>query len=249
MAVPPNLPATHKDFVNENITAAMLNDIATAVNHGLAYNVKDQAGVVGDGVHDDTLGVQAAIDAAHAAGGGMVLFPPGTYVCTLLTIYGGIDYVGTNFTKSIIKLKDSTGTSLFQTANFGTLTGTQTLGGEIGFHIKNLTFDGNQPNQSVAAPLLRFFGYGYRMTDNVIYNSRRWLVGEVGGGRLRAELSWHSEHGSLPNALPLHWKFWQRRQLAWSTRQPFRRVRHSVAEHRSLGHGERQFGFLCQRRQ
>lgn len=36
-------------------------------------------GAVGDGVSNDTTAIQAAVDAAEAAGGGIVFFPPGTY--------------------------------------------------------------------------------------------------------------------------------------------------------------------------
>ena len=44
-------------------------------------NVKDY-GAIGDGVHDDTAAIQAAIDAVVALGGGRIFFPPGTYVIT-----------------------------------------------------------------------------------------------------------------------------------------------------------------------
>lgn len=40
-------------------------------------------GAAGDGVADDTAAVQAAIDAASAAGGGVVFFPAGHYLCTV----------------------------------------------------------------------------------------------------------------------------------------------------------------------
>ncbi len=40
-----------------------------------------QYGATGDGKTLDTSAVNAAIDAAAAAGGGLVLFPPGTYLC------------------------------------------------------------------------------------------------------------------------------------------------------------------------
>jgi hypothetical protein len=45
------------------------------------FNVK-QYSAAGDGSHDDTAAVQAAIDAAVAAGGGTVYFPTGTYLVT-----------------------------------------------------------------------------------------------------------------------------------------------------------------------
>lgn len=43
------------------------------------FNVLDD-GAVGDGVMDDTAAIQATIDAAYAAGGGVVYFPSGTYI-------------------------------------------------------------------------------------------------------------------------------------------------------------------------
>ncbi|HEU5158143.1 MAG TPA: glycosyl hydrolase family 28-related protein [Streptosporangiaceae bacterium] len=42
------------------------------------YDVKAY-GAAGDGITDDTAAIQAAIDAAVAAGGGVIYFPPGTY--------------------------------------------------------------------------------------------------------------------------------------------------------------------------
>lgn len=49
------------------------------------YNVR-LFGAVGDGITDDTAAVQGAINAAAAAGGGVVWFPAGVYVHTGLTI-------------------------------------------------------------------------------------------------------------------------------------------------------------------
>jgi hypothetical protein len=44
------------------------------------FNVRD-FGAKGDGVTDDWVAIQAAIDGAYASGGGTVLFPPGIYFC------------------------------------------------------------------------------------------------------------------------------------------------------------------------
>lgn len=53
---------------------------------GMFINVKDPAyGAVGDGVTSDTTAVSNAI-AAAAASGGVVVFPPGTYLCAQMAI-------------------------------------------------------------------------------------------------------------------------------------------------------------------
>lgn len=51
------------------------------------YNVKDY-GAYGDGVHDDTVAIQAAINACAAASGGVVWLGPGTYLVTANTTPG-----------------------------------------------------------------------------------------------------------------------------------------------------------------
>jgi parallel beta-helix repeat protein len=52
------------------------------------YNVRDY-GAIGDGVADDRAAIQAAINAASAAGGGTVFLPPGTYaLATKNTVSG-----------------------------------------------------------------------------------------------------------------------------------------------------------------
>ncbi|NBW18023.1 MAG: hypothetical protein EBR82_59625, partial [Caulobacteraceae bacterium] len=68
------------------------------------YNVKDATyGATGDGVADDTAEIQGAIDAAEAAGGGVVYFPPGTYLVTGLTVSGNVRLLGGSPHRSVIK--------------------------------------------------------------------------------------------------------------------------------------------------
>ncbi len=71
-------------------------------NQDLVNNVMDR-GAAGDGVADDTAEIQAAIDAANAAGGGEVFIPEGTFLISAsLTLYSNIVFRGTGH-GSIIK--------------------------------------------------------------------------------------------------------------------------------------------------
>lgn len=62
----------------------------TITNPTKIFNVKTGFGALGDGVSDDTPEISRALDAASSAGGGVVLFPAGTYMidCTYHTEYG-----------------------------------------------------------------------------------------------------------------------------------------------------------------
>lgn len=96
-----------------------------------AINVKDSAfGAVGNGVADDTLSIQAAINAAASAGGGLVYLPSGAYKVTsgLVINTGGVTIIGQ-------QLKAST---VVPVGNFNAITIT---GGAQGCTIENLTFD------------------------------------------------------------------------------------------------------------
>ena len=123
------------------------------------YNVLDY-GAVGDGVTDDRAAVQSAHDAAEAAGGGVVFYPPGTYLFATATTgstalnWDGNDvyHEGCGAGVSIIKLADGADLHLF---NIDTVT----RGG-----IRGLEINGNRANQTTA-------GHGIRLatvTDFVI---------------------------------------------------------------------------------
>lgn len=51
-------------------------------------------GAVGDGVADDTVAIQAAIDTAHALGGGVAFLPPGTYLVSTTEATDTWVYIG-----------------------------------------------------------------------------------------------------------------------------------------------------------
>ena len=105
-------------------------------------------GATGDGTTNDAAAIQAAINAVATAGGGVVLFPPGTYAITtpLSITTSGISLIGVSPQSSIIKVAS------------GNTTGVTILGASAGSTIaqitlKNLQFLG--PGKASAAT-----GYG-----------------------------------------------------------------------------------------
>lgn len=62
-----------------------LTKVSYSMIKGATHNILDY-GAVGDGTTDDTAAIQAALDAAGAAGGGEVYVPAGSYVVSTLTM-------------------------------------------------------------------------------------------------------------------------------------------------------------------
>ncbi len=58
---------------------------------GGVFSVRD-FGAKGDGIAKDTAAVQAAVDAANAAGGGEVLLEAGTYLCGTIWLKSNVDF-------------------------------------------------------------------------------------------------------------------------------------------------------------
>lgn len=70
-------------------------------------------GAVGDGITDDTIAIQAALDNVNSNGGGKVTFPKGTYKCsTTLTIYGNTVVTGIGSDNSTLSFSSGTGNCL-----------------------------------------------------------------------------------------------------------------------------------------
>ncbi len=138
-------------------------------------NVKDAAyGAKGDGSTDDTTGVQSAISVAHAAGGGTVYFPPGTYIVSGLTLYERIILRGAGgWRVSVLQLKAGANTAVVKSDQFDTLSAAGTSNAGIyAYEICDLSVDGNKANQTVAAPGIAIYGYDGRLHDFEVFNCK-----------------------------------------------------------------------------
>jgi len=107
------IDAAHINLLQTDVA---LIDTALAVVEGAVHNVKAPVyGAVGNGVADDTAAINAASLAASVAGG-IVYFPPGTYLVSPTTtaglnVYSNITYMGVG-PASIIKVKANAGNYL-----------------------------------------------------------------------------------------------------------------------------------------
>lgn len=117
-------------------------------------------GAIGDDSTTNTTAIQAALDAANAAGGGVVFFPVGTFRSGTLTTYPKVTMRGAGVRATILKTANTTNGDLVRGLNFATLTGKayavgdMTLGAYLA-QLEDMTIDGNKANNSS--------GYGVRI--------------------------------------------------------------------------------------
>ena len=103
-------------------------------------------GATGNGVTDDTVAIQGAIDAVSAAGGGIVYFPEGTYITTaviLMPFIGIVHLIGESVSSvQISKVTNTIGTSPDRLARAGVITDVYNIDSII-----SLDHDDNLSNQ------------------------------------------------------------------------------------------------------
>ncbi len=132
------------------------------------FNVRD-FGAAGDGQADDTDHLQHAINAARDTGG-VVFFPPGTYLTRKLTLYSRIHLRGSGGDATTLRLHPGANSPVIESAGFAGLTGRRADGGITMFSVRDLTIDGNKAHNPKGGYGLRIYGYGYELTEVVVFN-------------------------------------------------------------------------------
>lgn len=111
--------------------------------------------------------IQAAIDAAAAAGGGVVWLRPGTHTHTGLTMRSGVILDGGATEIVDLVLAAGADTDCIVTLGFASLTGTGASGlnnsGPHGWAVRNLTIVGSQASQAGTSWGIRTYGYDWTL--------------------------------------------------------------------------------------
>ena len=133
------------------VSSASTPDDRFAVEEGDSplsiFNAKDY-GAVGDDRMDNAAPIQDAIDAARAAGGGMVYLPHGIYqVAAPLVLYSNIHLCGAGPEAATIKLANGADTDVVTVDSYG-------VNGITAFSVRDLAIFGNNANNAAGNGLL-----------------------------------------------------------------------------------------------
>lgn len=149
------------DLVGHKGTGAAATTTTVGAKLRQIVNIKDY-GAVGDGVTDDTLAIQRAINNST----GIIYVPSGTFMITGITLTAGKQLIGENRATSILKLSAAlSGTGMINATNQEKIV------------IANLTIDGNSLAGSKDS-LVNLFGCNYaRIENNTIINVDYFGIG------------------------------------------------------------------------
>ncbi len=121
-------------------------------------------GAVGDGVHEDTVALQAALDAAAAMGGGTVALPPGVFLTRTLILNSRVHLAGSGIEATILKLPANANVDLLQTRDRDRHAGSDKPVGPFNWSVRDLTLDGHRARNHSGCGL-RIYGWGFTLRD------------------------------------------------------------------------------------
>lgn len=167
--------ATYAGDASASTVAAPGTTVANSLasRFSLIVYAKD-FGVKCDGSTDDAANINAAIVAAEpsTSGQGVVQLPAGICIVgTPVTLQTGVVLSGNNRDATTIRGKAGTTTSVIQTVNFATLTGTNTAAGPYQWGLESLTIDGNKSARTGSVAAAAFYGYDFNIIDVNFKNS------------------------------------------------------------------------------
>lgn len=183
-------------------------------------NVKDYS-AQGDGVTDDSAAITAAINAVNNAGGGVVYFPPGTYVTGKQFLYSKVHLWGAGIEATIIQLKNGTNDDLLAGSingygggvmtNMSAGSDTGAVGGIYNWSVQDLTLDGNKSNQSSGTSYcIHQYGFGFILHNVRVRNGYSGGIlsdwnggGTSGADSMEAQVTNLKVHGC--NGIGVEW--------------------------------------------
>lgn len=137
-------------------------------------SVKDY-GAVGDGVANDTVAIQAALDYLNSIGGGRLYFPKGVYTVNKLTTYSNIWLCGDGRDNTVIKLRNAQNTDLLYGALSDTRWLTAAAVGNTNTGLFDITLDGNRANNT-AGSCFANYGDDVYMQNVFITQAAEWGI-------------------------------------------------------------------------
>lgn len=155
-------PVASVSFNSEKGTNAapgtLATDLATIGQLKLDFNVKSVTyGAKGDGTTVDTTAIQNTVAAAITAGGGDILFPPGTFVMSNVTWGSNLNIVGSGQGNTIFLL-DPAANGTVSTVVVCRVAPASSVTDTSYCYMHDLTIDGNKSNWG-ANTTNRFMGY------------------------------------------------------------------------------------------
>jgi|GEM_PF-4222185 len=150
--------------------AAIYGVASSSGNDDPTFDVR-RFGAKGDGKTDDTASLQKAIAAARERGG-IVFFPPGTFLTRRLTMYSRVHLRGSGGDATTLRLRPGANSAIVESDGFAGLTGKDRGDGITMFSIRDLTLDGNKAKNPKGGYGLRVYGYGYELSEVVVFDCR-----------------------------------------------------------------------------